>query len=157
MGLRRLTNHIFKTREAIKLHDFSTLQHRFVVNTSVDSNSIFINFITQMAPPGESQRPGFRFQRLLLEFQHKMLSRSSLARFLNKIANSSVSKDRKIASVHGLLNQLQTFCLLETWYMQRGVAKVTQVPARRQLMMTSSLQQNDGHIKLSLSERMMFV
>ena len=38
-----------------------------------------------VAPPGKNQQLGFRFRQLLREFQHKMLSRSSLNRLLNKI------------------------------------------------------------------------
>ena len=48
-----------------------------------------------MVPPGDNQQPRFRFRRRLLEFQHKMLSRTSLYRLMNKINSNSVSKDWK--------------------------------------------------------------
>jgi len=43
-----------------------------------------------------------------------MLSRTSLGRLLDKIDSGSVSKDRKIETSHGLLEQQQTVCTLET-------------------------------------------
>jgi len=46
-------------------------------------------------------------------------SRTSRARLLNKIDSSNVSKDGKTEAMHGLLEQRQTLCLLETWYAAR--------------------------------------
>jgi len=68
-----------------------------------------------MAPLGESQQPKFPFWRLLREFQHKVLSRISLDRLLNKIDNNStgISKYAKIEVVKGLFEQQKTLCSLK--------------------------------------------
>jgi len=55
------------------------------------------------------------------EFRHKMLSRTSLNRMLNKIDSSSVSKDGKIEVIHGLLEQQQTFNVVHVGNFSRNV------------------------------------
>jgi len=52
-----------------------------------------------------------------------MLSRISLDRLLNIIDSSDISKDEKTEAVHGLIEQLQTSCLLETSYAARRGGK----------------------------------
>jgi len=73
--------HIFKTHETVCMI-LGTLQCCLVLDASV--NSVFIKFIT-VVPTGESQQAGFRFQRLLWEFQLKMWSRTGMERLLNKL------------------------------------------------------------------------
>jgi len=86
---------------------FGTLERRFVLNTSV--NPVFIKFLTQSgATYGKSATQVLHSTTAKRVFHHKMLSRTSLARLPNKIDSSSVSKDGKIAVVHGL----QTLCML---------------------------------------------
>ena len=76
-----------------------------------------------MAPSCEGQQIGFRFWRLLRAFQRKIVSRISLDRLLNKIYNSSVSKDWKIEAICGLPEQQETLCLLETSHAARRGGK----------------------------------
>jgi len=69
-------------------------------------NSICVNFVVALR--GGMQKPGFHLRRLLLDFQHEMLSGTIPAGFLNKVYSSRVSKDGKIEAIHGLLEQQQT-------------------------------------------------
>jgi len=96
------------------VHDFGTLHRRFVLNMSVNSN--LIKCIALWCHNGESQQPRVCFRRLVQVIQHKMLSRTSLDRLLNKTVSCSVLNDGKIEAVHCQFEQQQTLCKLETWY-----------------------------------------
>jgi len=69
---------------------FGILPQHFVLKTSV--NSIFMKFIRQSGAMWWNQQPIFHFWRLLWEFQHKMLIRTSLDRLLKKINSRGVRK-----------------------------------------------------------------
>jgi len=83
--------------------------------------SILVKFITQS---GTTLWMLASFWRLLQELQHKILSRTSLDRLLNKIDSSIISQDGKIEAIHGLPEQQETLSLicketLETRYAVR--------------------------------------
>ena len=107
----------------ISLHDFGTLQLGFVLDTFV--NSVFVNFMTQSGATDEIPQPEFCFRQLLWEFQHKMLSRTSVARLLNKINNGNMLKE----AIHGLPEQQPTLCWLETWCAARRGGKSGRRPS----------------------------
>ena len=82
-----------------------------------------------MAPLGESQQPGFHFRWLLWECQHKILSRASLDRLLNKMNSSSVSNDQKIESFTVCLNSRKLYVFVgdviycsEAWQVSEWVS-----------------------------------
>ena len=119
-----------------------------------------------MAPPAELQQPvslfRIRLLGLLLEFQHKILSRTSVERLLNKINSISVSKEGKIEAVHGLLQQQETLCLLETCYEARRGGESHKLQASvNDVIVTNGFffcgRMADTNIGLSLNERMMLL
>jgi len=86
---------------------FGTLQRRFVLNISVNFN--LKKSITQGdATPRKLATRILLSTITLLEFQHKMLSRTSL----KSTAAVYCSKDGKVGATHGLLQQQQTLCVL---------------------------------------------
>ena len=100
------------------------LRDEFLVVAKRYTNPRLLIILYRVASHDERQYPGFRFRRLLREFQYKMLSRTSLARLLNKIDSSSASKDGNIAAVHGLPQQQRTLlycCLYICGYIILGV------------------------------------
>jgi len=72
------------------------------------------------------------------EFQHKISSRTSLNRLLNKVDSGDVSKDRKIYAVRGLLEEQEILCLLDS--QASGISEWWRC-------LECVLQQNGGHIK----------
>jgi len=79
---------------------------------------------SKSSPPGESQQSGFRFRRLLWEFQHKILSRTRLVdRLLNKIDSSTAAVYRNTGRWRAytvFLNGMK-HCACWTLDVQRGV------------------------------------
>jgi len=83
------------------LQHFCHTSTPFVYNTSANCN-VHIKFIMQSgASPchlAKVTNPDFT-QWLAGDFQHKLLSRTSLGRLLNEINSSGISKDRKTEAV----------------------------------------------------------
>jgi len=134
---------------------FGTVQRRFVLNTSADS--VLITLWLKVAPTGESRQPGFHFRRLLREFQHKTLYRTSLGRLLNKIDSKSISKDGKTQVVHDLLERQQTLCMSETWYavIRDGKTLRRQASVNGDVVLNAFCSRTADTSNVSLSERMM--